>query len=357
MRILDRMIADPCVIFFRKHTPFLYAAVKVVIGYREIQRIRKKYGRQVHIFFMRGATGDSYLQFMFFQNWLREHPAESYVMVGDSAGMMGVAPLFSISNCEQVRTYQASSIQKACMLLGCERLHVTMMFPWHYDLYVNRCRVRMTERFQFLDTYRSYVLGLKKGMKALRPVFVKKDRRFYFDMAKRGLAEHQTVIIAPDANSVTQLPMIFWNDLIGRLKKAGYRVFVNCSYCSAYRAPDIFFSYEESVPLLEYCGYFIGVRSGLCDIISTAQCRKIILYPQKAEKVNYSEHRSEKEFSGFEVMGLVKEDENMIEIDTPLIRNITQPEWEQLDMDVCFAQMTRLREQILCGITGRKSEC
>ena len=32
--------------------------------------------------------------------------------------------------------------------------------------------------------------------------------------------------------------------------------------------------------ILEYAGYFIGVRSGFCDIILNAACKKIILYPE-----------------------------------------------------------------------------
>ena len=30
---------------------------------------------------------------------------------------------------------------------------------------------------------------------------------------------------------------------------------------------------------VEQAGLFIGIRSGMCDVIKTAQCRKIALYP------------------------------------------------------------------------------
>ncbi len=30
---------------------------------------------------------------------------------------------------------------------------------------------------------------------------------------------------------------------------------------------------------VEYAGTFIGIRSGLCDVIRTANCKKIALYP------------------------------------------------------------------------------
>lgn len=38
------------------------------------------------------------------------------------------------------------------------------------------------------------------------------------------------------------------------------------------------FSYDISVPVIEKCGFFIGIRSGFCDVISTAKCKKIIIY-------------------------------------------------------------------------------
>ena len=33
-----------------------------------------------------------------------------------------------------------------------------------------------------------------------------------------------------------------------------------------------------TIDVMEYAGLFIGVRSGLCDIIAQADCKKIILY-------------------------------------------------------------------------------
>lgn len=100
-----------------------------------------------------------------------------------------------------------------------------------------------------------------------------------------------------------------------------------------------------------YAGCFIGVRSGLCDIISTASCRKIILYPQKEKKVDYSEHRSEIQFSGFGVMGLCgTDDKNMVEISTPLLMNITQKEPAIDDMDEYYCQLKKLKNLIIKSV-------
>ena len=36
--------------------------------------------------------------------------------------------------------------------------------------------------------------------------------------------------------------------------------------------------YSELVPFLDKAGMFIGVRSGLCDIIATSTCKKVVIH-------------------------------------------------------------------------------
>ena len=36
---------------------------------------------------------------------------------------------------------------------------------------------------------------------------------------------------------------------------------------------------SEMKSAVEQAGLFIGIRSGICDVIKTAECRKIALYP------------------------------------------------------------------------------
>ena len=42
----------------------------------------------------------------------------------------------------------------------------------------------------------------------------------------------------------------------------------------------IFLTYAEMIAALPDAGGFIAVRSGLCDIICHASCKKVILYPE-----------------------------------------------------------------------------
>jgi len=37
----------------------------------------------------------------------------------------------------------------------------------------------------------------------------------------------------------------------------------------------------EAISIVEAAGIFIGLRSGLCDVISSAKAEKIIIYPDR----------------------------------------------------------------------------
>ena len=209
----------------------------------------------------------------------------------------------------------------------------------------------MTEKFNFMDTYILFSYRMNSDVKYRHPKFNKKKEKQIFTWQSHGIIENRTVIISPDANSVTHLPVWFWNIIIKELQQMGYVVFMNCNYFTYYRAPNIFPSYGESVPLLEYAGFFIGVRSGFCDIISSAKCKKIIIYPQVQDKIDYSSHRSELEFSGLEIMNLYH-GADLSEISTPLIRNITDKDYSLEGLEDYYVKLEQLHDQIINQFRG-----
>lgn len=46
---------------------------------------------------------------------------------------------------------------------------------------------------------------------------------------------------------------------------------------------SVLIPYKNFVPYLDMCVAFIGVRSGLCEIVSSAKCAKIIIYTRQSE--------------------------------------------------------------------------
>lgn len=101
-----------------------------------------------------------------------------------------------------------------------------------------------------------------------------------------NILPEKTVILAPCSYTLPNLPIAFWKKLAGKLLAEGYRVYFNLSdkESNLYDIPSINLSYTEILNFVEQCGFFIGVRSGLCDVIAFAQCYKIALYSNQCDQ-------------------------------------------------------------------------
>ncbi len=97
---------------------------------------------------------------------------------------------------------------------------------------------------------------------------------------EHGLKIGRTVLIAPHAKSARSITDESWATLAERLKDMGYEVCTNISGDERVIEGTIGISVpiEEICDFVEKAGTFIGIRSGLCDLLSKAKARKIILY-------------------------------------------------------------------------------
>lgn len=69
-----------------------------------------------------------------------------------------------------------------------------------------------------------------------------------------------------------------------KLKEQGYKVCTNSggdSEPAIEGTIPLFFDIRYALETVEAAGYVVGLRSGLCDVISTAKAKKIIIYPDR----------------------------------------------------------------------------
>ena len=110
----------------------------------------------------------------------------------------------------------------------------------------------------------------------------------YLDTVFRdlGLSEGKTVLLAPYAGRHTMLdiPMALYEQLAAALQQQGFMVCTNS--CNGKEEPvipgtiPVFLPHEAMGAFCQRAGYFVGTRSGLCDILSAFHMKgKIILYP------------------------------------------------------------------------------
>lgn len=95
------------------------------------------------------------------------------------------------------------------------------------------------------------------------------------------IVAEKSVIFSPYAKSVTAINDDVWKDAVDYYSDNGYKCFTNVvgdevplDGTEALNVP-----LPEMISVLEKAGTFIGLRSGLCDVVRTAKCKKIALYP------------------------------------------------------------------------------
>lgn len=95
------------------------------------------------------------------------------------------------------------------------------------------------------------------------------------------LKKGMSVILTPMAHSVQVINQNFWKSLARKLSSLGYKVFTNISSeqeSAIEGTTPLLCSLGEIIDIAKYCGYVIGVRNGLMDLISLSSCQIIALY-------------------------------------------------------------------------------
>lgn len=260
----------------------LYNAVREIRGLLAYRRLTRKYSKR-HTLFIAPytGTGDIYLAGLFFQDYLKKNNISDYVFVVVSGACRKVAEMFGIKNIEVMSRLVVDDI------INCDRI---LRAGWPLVILNDSWAAEFTNLLQWLRGYkglsfdrmfRYFVFGFGDDVsyRLPPPADRKADIEKLFE--KYGLKEGKTVVLSPFSNTLFELPDDVWRAIVDHLKMRGYTVCTNCAGAS--EAPvegtaAVFFPLGQAIEFLNAAGYFIGVRSGLCDIISSSSCKKIVLY-------------------------------------------------------------------------------
>jgi hypothetical protein len=115
-----------------------------------------------------------------------------------------------------------------------------------------------------------------------KPSILKKTiyKKLINKFKRLGLKPKRTVILYPVSYSAPLLPNKFWEELAEEIKKKGYTVATNVigNEKEIKGTIPLYTSIEEKFASAEIAGTVIGIRSGIFDVISYANCKKIIIY-------------------------------------------------------------------------------
>ena len=147
---------------------------------------------------------------------------------------------------------------------------------------INLSKALYIKKIPLEQIYCCGVYGLPKDTVPAKPKF---NRQVYKDID--SIPEGKAIVFSPYAKSVTAIDPNVWKDAVEYYNSAGYKCYTNVvgDEKPLDRTEPISPSLMEVRSVVERAGTFIGIRSGLCDILREANAKKIALYPD----YNYSD--------------------------------------------------------------------
>lgn len=256
---------------------------KVYPGYQVYKRLIRRYGEDVKI--LRTAwhgTGDYYICGMFLREYLRKNNIKNFVfLVSKNTSEEKVTELFSIYWGHTVRLSSPYALTRFSDFMP-------QFYPLCKSFECSEQRSFIGEELKgfnglsLMDFYIWYGFEFEKIPRAEEPVFSDATSAIMVCFEENGLSVGKTVLLSPYSTCSASFlpPSSMWEQLAKLLKEKGYTVATNCfgSEEPVKGTVRLSVDYAHIVPFLNCAGYFIGVRSGLCDIISSSLCQKFIVH-------------------------------------------------------------------------------
>jgi hypothetical protein len=278
-----------------------YALLRIIRGLFAYRRLTKgAYGRRVVFVAPYTGTGDIYLAGLFFNEYLRRNEISDYVFTVVSGACEKVAEMFGIGNTVVVKpSVLGDDIINCRRFLRADWPVVVLNDGWLQE--ASRL-LRGYRGLNFEKMFRYFVFGFDDGVPHALPPRKDYDAEIDALFEKHRLIKGKTAVLSPYSNTLFDLPDDVLEAIIAHCERRGLTV---CTNCAGEERPvagtkPVFFPLDRAVAFMDAAGFFVGVRSGLCDIISASSCKKIILY----EKDSLFYKSSQYEYFSLVKMGL-----------------------------------------------------
>ena len=245
---------------------------RVEKGMQMVEELEKKYPSYVRIFCPFSVLGDIYFCMSYLPYFLDRQGINDYIVCAAGQACAKVVELFDNCPVEIMEQRELDAIIQAELYSQDENAFIA-----HQDrpYVVNLFKALYIKKISLEKIYCCGVFGLSQETKPVIPRYW----REYGDL--KSIEKGRAVILSPYAKSVTELRAEVWNEIVSDYLEQGYQVLTNVAgeekplQGTKPISPKIC----EMKSVVEWAGTFIGIRSGMCDVIRTAKCRKIALYP------------------------------------------------------------------------------
>jgi hypothetical protein len=131
------------------------------------------------------------------------------------------------------------------------------------------------------------VLGLDRNARSSRPLKPSREAMAKANRAikEAGLRPGRTAILFPGARTIRRMSATTWARVAHTLERKGWAVATNVvgDEKAIPGTVALRFSVEDASAVAEAAGWVIILRSGMCELLSSANCRKTFLYPKYRE--------------------------------------------------------------------------
>lgn len=252
------------------------------LGKRIYDNLVNKYGNIPIFVCPYTGTGDIYLIGTFWKQYIEKNHIKDYVFLVLSKACEKVAMLFDIKNVEVFKKKTESVYLIQYYMLCPDKVNIKILNDSWAQIHTNPLEwFRGYKGLEFTGLFRKFVFDLPDNAQPEHPVFKDVSQELDSSFEEYQLEAGNTVVLSPYSNTLEDLPKEFWSGLVKKLKQIGFKV---CTNSSGDTEPavegtvPVFFPLNIAPQWIARAGYFIGVRSGFCDIISGAKAKKIILY-------------------------------------------------------------------------------
>jgi hypothetical protein len=252
---------------------FSRKAERVLRGKKLLEKIRVQSPSAHLVICPLNAIGDVFVTMSFLSEYLKINQISNCIAIVNGDGCSQVTEMFGVKsvtlNDKEIDELTQATIyfhETNCILAHHDRIYTDLSIKW-----LNK------NALTFENYYKFVILGLPKNTKQTKP---KTLQAFENTL---NLPKGKTLIIAPFAKSVVGVSNDFWEDIICEYKSKG---FTTCTSVNGAESPldgtmPLSFPLNQAVAAVEFAGTFIGIRSGLCDIINSAKCDKTVVFPDR----------------------------------------------------------------------------
>lgn len=248
-------------------------------GAELLKELSRKYDRYFKVFCPFNALGDIYFMISYWPAFAKKRNVDRVVFCVPNHVLADVIHMFGDYSVEAYEQKELDAMIQSVIYTQDENCFIA-----HQDrpYVINLSKALYIKKIPLEQIYCCGVYGLPKDTVPAKPEF---NRQVYRDID--SIPEGKAVVFSPYAKSVTAIDSKVWQDAVRYYNSEGYKCYTNVVGDEKPLAGTeaISPSLLEMRSVVERAGTFVGIRSGLCDILREAKAKKIALYPD----YNYSD--------------------------------------------------------------------